>query len=191
LSQPNGNSNKKRDRFIIEGPTDDLLGQLLRIGRDIIIAEELADKLKTKKPEIIERPVIEPVRRVPILRERDEFINKTDHVIGQTYTEKIECAKYNAIDGKLMEFTLYSDSNEYSIYVECDEKPIVSDTFANLQNVSLAIESLIATQDELGKYMFSIADWTFKNHFYIGITPTTPGLRFDTIWGWFKLYVWE
>jgi len=180
----------RREEIVFERKSDDLLRDMIDFGKALVVAEELSYNKKTLI-NVDKQHVIPIHQRDLVLRDRDVFINKTNYTIGQAFTRHFECDKYDAHDGKVVELSLYSVSNDYSVYIERDGAVIVDDTFATLQNKSLAIESIVADQDVNDRYILSITDWSFKNSFYFGITPTTPGMLFDTLWCWIKFFVWE
>jgi len=72
-------------------------------------------------------------------------------------------------NGRLKNFVLRSPTDSFSIRVEADDANIVDDDFTTLSSFSAELEDISAYEDTDGKYVVSVSDYGFEEHFNIVI----------------------
>jgi hypothetical protein len=103
-----------------------------------------------------------------LVDERDVEVNSQFTLEGKNDADEVISFPIRG-DGHLKNFVLRSPTDSFSIRVEADDANIVDDDFTTLSSFSAELEDISAYEDTDGKYVVSVSDYDFEEHFNIVI----------------------
>lgn len=78
-------------------------------------------------------------------------------------------------EGELDDFLVISETNQFEVTVEVDGYNVVDDTYQNLAGSTNELTHVSAYKRN-GTYVVAVQDYSFKERFDAGVTPTSPPL---------------